>query len=201
MDLLSRLVVAFDRRQRRRLGIGEFCADPECLLRLGFRTARVATELADGTVVRPGERVGVLHLWNEHMPRMPRAGPDLAWARAVTRLAVHSFRLLADYVVGTPALGDVHAFVGEFSDVYTPGTLRLLRRLGLEVFDPVPPRGPIAWTVDWAMRVWVWLLRRAFNPASVRGLRPRDLQRRRVWLGRRTLVGLYGVGGAVGRRT
>ena len=199
MDLLSRLVVAFDRRQRRRLGIGEFCADPECLLRLGFRTARVATELTDGTVVRPGERVGVLHLWNEHMPRMPRAGPDLAWARAVNRLAVHSFRLLADHVAGTPELADVRAFAGEFSHVYTPGALRLLRRLGLEVLEPIPPRGPIAWTVDRATRVWIWLLRRAFNPASVRGLRPRDLQRRRVWLGRRTLVGLYGGEGA-GRR-
>ena len=193
--------MAFDRRQRRRLGIGEFCADPECILRLGFRAARVSTELADGTVVRPGERVGVLHLWNEHMPRIPRAGPDLAWARTVNRLAVHSFRLLADHVTGTPALGDVQAFVGEFSLVYTPGAIRLLRRLGLEVFDPVPPRGPIEWTVDRAMRVWIWLLRRAFNPASVRGLRLSELQRRRVWLGRRTWVGLYGVGGAVGRRT
>jgi hypothetical protein len=201
MDLLSRLVAAFDRWQRRRLGIGEFCADPECILRLGFRTARVATELADGTVVRPGERIGVLHLWNEHMPRIPRAGPDLAWAKTMNRLAVHSFRLLAGHVAGTPELGDVQAFVGEFSLVYTPGAIRLLRRLGLEVFDPVPPRGPIEWTVDRAMCLWIWLLRRAFNPASVRGLRPRELQRRRVWLGRRTLVGLYGVGGAARRRT
>jgi hypothetical protein len=192
MDLLSRLVVAFDRRERRRLGIAEFYADPECILRLGFRAARVATELADGTVVRPGERIGVLHLWNEHMPRIPRAGPDLAWAKTVNRLAVHSLRLLAGHVAGTPALGDVRAFVGEFSLVYTPGAIRLLRRLGLEVFDPLPPRGPIEWTVDRAMRLWIWLLRRAFNPASVRGLRLRDLQRRPVWLSRRTLVALYG---------
>jgi hypothetical protein len=201
MDLLDRLVVAFDRWQRRRLGIREFSDDPASILRLGVGVARTGAELADGTVVRPGERIGVLHLWNEHMPRIPPTGPDLAWAKAVYRAAVHSLRLLARYVAETPAWEGIRAFGGDFSVIYDPGAIRLLRRLGIEVSDPVPPRGPVGWVVDLATRLWTWLLRRAFNPGSVRDLRLSDLQHRSVWLGRRTLEALYGAEDAGRRRT
>jgi len=194
MDLLSKLVGAVDRWQRRWLGIAEFSDDPACVLRLGFTAARAETKLADGTVGRPGERIGVLHLWNEHMPQIPLAGPDLGWARALNRSVVHSLRLLARHVAGNPALEDVRAFRGEFAIVYSPGAVRLLRRLGFEVLDLEPPLGPVGWVVDPAQRLWIWLLRRAFNPASARGLRLGDVQRRELWMGRRTLMRMYGDG-------
>jgi hypothetical protein len=195
MDLLSRLVVAIDRRQRRRLGIWEFSDDPACILRLGLTVARARVELADGTVVRPGEHVGVVHLWNERMPQMGPTGPDLAWARAFNQGLVHSFRLLARYVASAPALEDIEdiqAFGGQLCLAYSPGVIRLLRRLGVEVFDPVSLRGPIEWTVDLGMRLWAWLLRLAFNPESARDLRLSDLQRRPAWFSRRTLIALHG---------
>jgi hypothetical protein len=192
MDLLSRLVVAIDRRQRRRLGIWEFSDDPACILRLGLAVARARVELADGTVVQPGERVGVVHLWNERMPQIPPAGPGLAWAKAFNRRLLHSFRLLARYVATAPALEDIHAFGGQLCLAYSPGVIRWLRRLGLEIFDPVPLHGPIERTVDLGARLWVWLLRRAFNPASARHLRLSDLQRRPAWFSRRTLIALHG---------
>jgi len=192
MDLLSRLVVAIDRRQRRRLGIWEFSDDPQCILRLGLAVGRTGVELADGTVVRPGEHVGVVHLWNERMPQMDPTGPDLAWAKAFNRRLVHSFRLLARYVATASALEHIHAFGGELCLAYSPGVIRLLRRLGVEVFDPVPLHGPIERTVDLGMRLWAWLLRRAFNPESARHLRLSDLQRRPAWFSRRTLIALHG---------
>lgn len=194
MDLLSRLVVAFDRWQRHRLGIWAFSDDPACILRLGLTTARIEAELADGMVVRPGETIGVIHLWNERMPQIPPAGPDLAWARKLKQALVHSLRLLARYTVETPTLADIRAFGGELSLAYTPAAVRLLCRLGLEVFDQVPPHGLTERTRDLIARLWTWLLRRTFNPESVRGLRMGDLQRRPVWLSRHTLIALYGPG-------
>jgi hypothetical protein len=197
MDLLSRLVVAIDRRQRRRLGIWEFSDDPACILRLALSVAHARVELADGTVVRPGQRVGVVHLWNERMPQIPPTGPGLAWAKAFNRRLVHSFRLLARYVATAPALEDIEdirAFGGELCLAYSPGVIRWLRRLGVEVFDPVPLHGPIERTVDLGARLWVWLLRRAFNPESARHLRLSDLRRRPVWFSRRTLIALHGPG-------
>jgi hypothetical protein len=192
MDLLSKLVVAIDRRQRRRLGIREFSDDPECVLRVGFKVARTAVELADGTVVRSGERIGVLHLWNEHMPRIPATGPDLAWARTFHRRLRRSFRLVARYVGESSEFDDIRAFGSEFWLVYDRSSIRLLRHLGLEVSDPIVPRGPVEWVVDLGMRVWTWLLRRVFNPESARELRLRELERRMVWISRGRLLALYG---------
>jgi len=37
--------------------------------------------LADGTCGRAGERFVDLHLWNEHIPAMPKEGASIAWAR------------------------------------------------------------------------------------------------------------------------
>ncbi len=194
MDLLDRLVVAFDRRQRRWLHIWEFSDDPNCILRVSITRARIGAELADGTVVRPGDRIGVIHLWNERVPRIPAAGPDLEWATTLARLVTHSLRLLARYMLETSELDGIQAFGGEFGFVYTPVAIRLLRRLGLEIFEPRTPRGPVEWVEDLVMRIWPWLLRRVFNPASIRGRTLDDMRRRPVWITRSTILRLYGPG-------
>jgi len=191
-DLLSRLVIAFDRRQRLRMNIWEFSQDPDCILRLGTGSASMAAELSDGTVIRPGDTVGIIHLWNERIPKMPVTGPDLAWARKFIHSLSHSFRLLARYLVEEQALTEVAAFGGDLPFVFTPGALNALRRLGLEVFDPLPPRTLKEKGIDLGARVWTWLLRRAFNPGSIRGQRLSDIRRRPTWISRQALIALYG---------
>lgn len=191
MDLLDRLTAAFDQRQRRKLGIWEFTDDPACILRLGLTTAHLGAELADGTVVKPGDTVGVIHLWNERMPQIPSTGPNIAWAQALNRSLAYSLRLVARYVLETPTFDHIHAFGGEFPFVFTPVSIRLLRRLGIEAFEPLPQRGA-RWVVDVASRIWVWLMRRAFNPQSIKGLRLDDVRRRPVWMSKRTLIALHG---------
>jgi hypothetical protein len=190
-DLLDRLVIAIDRWQRRRLSIWEFSDDPECILRLGVATARIGAELADGTVVHPGDTVGIIHFWNARMPQIPPSGPDLAWARAFKHLLVHSLRLLACYLVENPTVAQFDAIGGELPFIYTRASIRMLRHLGFEVFDPVYPHSLAAQATDIGARLWTWLLRRAFNPESARGLRLSDLQRRPVWLSRCTFLSLY----------
>jgi hypothetical protein len=194
-DLLNRLVIAIDRWQRRQRGIWEFSNDPECILRLETATARMGAELTDGTVIRPGNTVGVIHFWNARMPQIPPGGPDLAWARRFKRLLIHSFRLLARYLVENPTATECDAIGGELPLVYTPASTRMLRHLGFEVFDPVHPHGLVEQAIDIGTRLWTWLLRRAFNPESARGLRLSDLQRRPVWFSRRIFLALYGPGG------
>jgi hypothetical protein len=174
------------------MGIQEFSDDPRCILRLGVATARADVELADGTVVRRGDTVGVLHLWNEHMPQIPPNGPDLAWAKEFKRSLVLSFRLLASHVAQDPALADIQAIVGDIPLTYTPATIRMLQRIGLQVITPAPPRGLVNRGIDLGMRIWTWLLRRAFNPGSMQDLRLSDLHHRSVWSSRRTLIALHG---------
>jgi hypothetical protein len=189
MDLLDRFVVALDRWQRRRLGIWEFSDDPACVFRLGLARSHLDARLADGTVVRRGEIVGVIHVWNEHMPQIPPEGPDLTWARSFGRSLIHTQRLLVRYVAASQAFDTIQAFGGEATFVYTPGSIRMLNRLGMEVFDPLPQRG-VRWFIDLGARIWVWLLRRAFNPRSVKGLG--DIERRPFWMSKRTLLALHG---------
>ncbi|MBN1177879.1 MAG: hypothetical protein JXD18_01620 [Anaerolineae bacterium] len=190
-DALDAIVIAADRWQQRRLPIWEFSDDLDCILRLGLATASVGVELSDGTCVRPGDTVGVIHLWNERMPEMPATGADVAWARTFLRLMRHSFRLMARHIVANRDLDEIQAFGGQLPLVYTPATLRYLRRLGIEVFDRVPPRGTVETVVDLALRIWTWLMRRAFNPGSVHNIAFGDLDRRPAWISRHTLIERY----------
>jgi len=192
VDLLNRLIVAFDRRQRRKLGIWEFTDDPDCIVRLGITRARVGAHLADGTIVRPGDRIGVIHLWNEHVPRIPPGGGDLGWARTMLKSVRRSLLLLAPYLREEPRLQSIDAFGGEFGFVYSPAAMRVLTLLGFELFDPLPPRTLWDRTVDLAMRIWPYLLRRAFNPESLRDQGFSDLRRRPIWITRSTILARYG---------
>jgi hypothetical protein len=190
-NLIDRMVIAFDRWQRSRMGIWEFTDDPECILRMGLAKTPVGAELSDGTVIRPGDTVGVVHFWNERMPPVPLTGADLAWAREFRRLMTHSFQLVARHVVENPRLADFEALGGQLPIIFTPATTRYIERLGFEVFDRVPPRGPVEYVVDLASRLWTWLMRHAFNPGSVAGVKLSDIDRRPAWMSRRTLLRLY----------
>jgi hypothetical protein len=148
--------------------------------------------LADGTVVHPGEPIVHMHIWNERMPQIPPGGPDLAWARAFRRSLTHSFGLMARHALENPALVEVNAFGGEFPHVYSQGSIRMFQRLGVEVWDPFRPQGVWGRIKDLGVRFWAWLLRRAFNPESARGLRLRDIERRCVWFSRQRLLEIYG---------
>ena len=57
-DILDKLVVAFDRRQRRKLNIWEFTDDPQCILRVALVRSRWEQQLADGSFLRRG-----VYLW------------------------------------------------------------------------------------------------------------------------------------------
>lgn len=193
-NLLRRMVIAIDRWQRQRLDIWEFTEDPKCITRVGRTTTRVGAELSDGTVIQPGDRIGVIHFWNDRVPPIPPEGATLAWVREFMGRLTYSFRLLARYAAHSPELAEIDAFGGELPLPYTPATMRLLERIGLEVFDPVPPQSLTDWVIDLSARAWTWLLRYAFNPESVRDLGLKDFTRRPTWISRAKLIRIYAPG-------
>src|SRR5512143_201892 len=109
-DPLSLLTIALDKAQRSFLGIYEFSSDPECIYRLSIEKASRGLALPDGTVLRKGEPVGIIHLWGEHMPVIPSSGISLAWASRMARLLEKSAGLLAQHTVREKSLQSIPAF-------------------------------------------------------------------------------------------
>jgi hypothetical protein len=191
LDLLDRLVLARDRRFRRRHAIREFSDDPRCIFRLLTTKMQRTTRLSDGTVLRVGEPVGALHLASERMPLLRARGGDLAWGKQVAANLVHSLRLLAALAAEDASPLSPRAFGNDFVLPHRSRAFHVIERIGFDVLEPRHPSGPRDRAVHRAVCLWTALLRRAHNPLSVRGLRPRDFQSRPVWITRRTLLARY----------
>lgn len=190
-----RFVLLLDALLRQSLGVYEFTQDPACILRLSPMRSRINLVLADGTRIAPGDQLAVTHFWNERLPAMSEAGVDLRWARAMYRHLGPSLELLAQHLARQPGLAEVRALCGEAAFLRASnmqaGT-RLLAGLGFEIQRAT--RGTGAWgrfPTFW-QNFYSWLLMWAFNPASLRGRKPPDLERYWLWMSRATLEERYG---------
>ena len=195
-DLLNRITRAIDRLQRYRRGIQEFSSDPDCIYRLSIEGAPRNAVLPDGTMFQQGEPVGILHIWGDHMPVIPPSGDNLAWAAKMVRVLRRSANLLAQHVAKDKSLQSISAFGNDAFFLYTQSTVHLLERIGFVVLEEAPSNGLHRQARMRTVRLWTWLLRRAFNQQSIRGIRPSDLQYRSIWLSRRTLMERYSTIGA-----
>ena len=65
--MLVYLIYRLDALLRHFYRIREFTDDPNCLLRLAMKPASTPLSLSDGTMIMPGDPVGELHLWNDHL--------------------------------------------------------------------------------------------------------------------------------------
>ncbi len=190
-DLLNRLTRAIDRLQRHMRGIEEFSSDPDCIYRLSIEGAPRNAKLPDGTEFQQGEPIGILHIWGDHIPVIPSSGGTLAWAAKMVRVLHRSANLLAQHVARDKSLQSISAFGNDAFFLYTQSTVHLLERMGFVVLEQMPADGLHRQARMRAARLWTWLLRRAFNQQSIRGIKPSDLQYRSVWLSRRTLMERY----------
>ncbi len=181
------VVGSVDAMLRRGHGIYEFSDDAECVLRVGFRRARSAVRLTNGTVAA-GAPIGELHLWNEHLPPFPPHGPDIRWAKVMDRKLRRSLAALAQHVEHNPGWAEVGALRASMAlsgRLRAMQLLRLAKRYGFEMTTPdVSALGELhAFGEDFLL----WAFARAFNPPA---LQRHHFLRDRVelWILRQTLT-------------
>jgi len=167
-DPVAVLVRRVDAALRRHYGITEFSDESICVLRLSRERAWRRILLSDGTAIAPGDPVGELHFWSEHMPTFARYGPDLAWAAETSRRLRRSFVLLAAALDGDSRWQDLRAvfarwaFAGAFHATHQR---RLIEEFGLDIFSP---DGTLAHRLHDLMQDFLlWGMLRAFNPGAL----------------------------------
>jgi len=184
----------FDRFLRRANGVFEITDDDWCIFRLQLRDAPHDIHLSDGTVVREGEPVLGLHLWNEQVPPMEAAGPDVAWGARLARLTIRSLRAVAAWIEARPELADRHALGGAtvlIESGTAGGSANLVRRLGFEAF---PFRNALGRFGEFWENLYTWGLMWTYNQASVRHRPLSRLRRTAIWMPVDTLLARYGSG-------
>ena len=187
------LVQAFDRLLCRATGVFEFCDDPECLLRLQWGQAPRDLSLSDGTRVRAGAPVLMLHLWNEHLPHPSANGPDLRWAARVHRMLTRSLEEVARWLAAHPQ-GDRVEAVGGITVLALSADGRptpLIQHLGFDVF---PYRRALGRFGEFWENFYTWAIMWTFNPASLQGRSLLRLRRAEIWMSRDAFLRRYGTG-------
>ncbi|MGQ9555445.1 MAG: YkoP family protein [Anaerolineae bacterium] len=187
---MRRLIAGFDVLLRRLYGVFEFDSSDDCLFRLQWRRAHAPVVLSDGVWLNPGDCFLELHLWNEHVPPLPRQGADLAWGQEAGRRLRRSLSALAEFLAneGSSAKALHAASVLTESDrSLSPPAIMI--RLG---FEPGPYRNPLGPVGVLAVNFYSYLLMRAFNPPSLRGRLPWHLCRQELWMSRQRFLLLHG---------
>jgi len=110
---LAETIFALDARLRRRYGIIEYSDHRSCVFRLQIARSGRRLTLADGTVLAPGDRIAILHFWNEHIPPVPQNGTTILWARQLQKGISISLRELARYLSSRPDLNNVRVISGD----------------------------------------------------------------------------------------
>lgn len=177
-----------DAALRARQGVYEFDGERLCILRLGIGRAARGVTLADGTRIEPGDPVGIIHFWNEHLIPFPPGGPTLTWAAAMRRCFDRSFRSLARHVGADPSRQEVAAFRADLrlsrkASLCALGFLA--RRYGFEVIPAERSAIDLHGLGEDMLR---WGLARAFNPRALRHHGWRS-PRQELWISRRRLLG------------
>jgi hypothetical protein len=194
---VRRLIRGLDTLLRRGNGVFVFWDHPDCVLRLQRRRAPHALRFPTHAVPAGAPVLG-LHLWNEHLPPLPEAGADLAWATQMRRRFVGSLRAVAREVTRDPRLSGAQA-LGGTTVLLEPGeasaSVRLMQRLG---FTVMPTRHPLGRFGTFWDNVYAWGLMWTFNPATLRGRTLLGLRRVEMWMSVEELLRRYGAEGSRG---
>src|SRR5690348_8285124 len=171
LDSIRQTGLRIDDELRRRNGVIEYSNDPQCVFRMQPKTAGRDVMLADGTVVHRGDKLVLIHLWNEQVPEIPVGGPTILWGRKMGRMMGRSFRYLSEFLADNPAYDCAVAIQAELALATSSQTAQLVRIMQHFGFEIVPePRG-ISWKEQmhrWGENILGLLLVLAVNPVSAR---------------------------------
>lgn len=193
--IFRKMVRGLDTLLRRYYGIYEFSHEEGCLFRLSIIPSPEALTLSDGTRIHEGEPIGELHLWNEHMPQVPKEGADLAWALTFWRRMLRTLSDLAAYVESEPSFQDIKAFYGTGPFKSPNGLMHLADAAehgGFDVISPDRQARPGRHFIDFWKNLYVYGLIWTFNPASLKSKSLRGLKRVQLWISRDVLIARYG---------
>jgi hypothetical protein len=192
---MQRVIRRFDAFLRRCYGVVDLLpeqSDPTCILRVKVTHAARAVSHADGWIP-VGAPVLELHLWNERIPPIHPAGPDLAWAHRTQRMFLDSLREAARQLRSDSRLADVQAVGGVTVLVFSPDGLkrnRLMQRLGFAIF---PARNPLGRFGRFWENAYTWAIMWTYSPASLRLRRFRQMRRYEFWMTRSQFVERFGL--------
>jgi hypothetical protein len=177
------LIRKLDDRIRKCSRVFEFSQEAGCLLRLQVSRASQPLHLP-GQIIEAGEPVLLIHLWNERLPPISPAGPDLAWARLILRRFRHSLCLTADYLKANPRLDEIRA-VGGVTILVTSGLHEGGRRFFQEMgFTILPYFSRLGRFGEFWENFYSWLIVWTFNPGSLPQRSLFRLRRSEMWMSR-----------------
>jgi hypothetical protein len=188
------LIRGIDFLWRRTQGVEKFTYEEGCILCVAFGRSGADQKLSDGMVIRRGERVGKLHLWNGHIPVMGSSGPDLTWGLISYSRFVRFLGALSIFADGDERFDEIRAFRGEMAFARADAEKRAQRIARAFGFDFVRvPYSASRWGrfVEIWKNIYSWLLIWTFNPASLRGKGLLQLRRYQLWISREALRTRY----------
>ena len=168
---LGAIVGAIDDRLRLRNGVIEYSQSPGCIYRIEIARSDKTLSLSDGARVRVGERLINLHLWNEHVPLWPQAGPTLGWARQMTRALDDSIRELGRYVSKRPDLADIQVLRVDMSlgaARHCDQVERIAKRLGFERITSHQPASAFERLRRFGENIFISMIVLSRNPGALR---------------------------------
>jgi hypothetical protein len=182
--LTNRAIRALDRLLRHCYAVHEYTDDPECIFRIALRTARSDILLQHGMLVRSGDAIVELHLWNEQLPLISPDGPNMAWGALVHRQIRRSLTLLAIHLVANPNVVAVHGEAALGCRMGQQQRVRFAGRYGFEIVDgKLRLRSRVRhFCDDFLFRG----LARTFNPYGLKG-EPFHRNRYDIWMSRTEL--------------
>jgi hypothetical protein len=189
--MMRAAVRLIDTLLRKEGGLFEFSQDPEVILRLQLRTAPHRAMIT-GVSIDRGDPVLALHIWNERVPRIPPAGADLQWARALSRRIIYSLRAVAHWMEADSSCARVCAIFGAsalFSSSDHTGGTHMIQRLGFTIWPYQRPLGRFG--VFWE-NLFSWWLMWTYNEASLRTHAFWRLQRTEIWMVREDFLRRFG---------
>ena len=193
---LDKIIFGLDHLLSRWQSVVEYTHDPTCILRITVGRLDQDFVVTDGTAGHAGERFIDLHLWNEHIPAMPKEGASIAWARQMSLCFQNSLRQLARYLASRPDLDDISLVRCTMMFASGQRDDQMVRMIGRYGFELVPPTTTVT-LGERARRlgenIMISLIVLARNQAALR----RDTLRRgrtRVFMSRKVLEQRYGGG-------
>lgn len=128
------LIIILDKIVSLCLGVKNFSDNPKCILR--YRPIKIKEDkfLSNGEIIKKYSWVIELHLWNEHLPPIPKDGVDLEWGRKFYSLLINSFWELLNFLDNSE-WRNVEYLFGEiaFFFIDQERIIKFLNRLGFMV--------------------------------------------------------------------